>query len=101
MTLRLVFRPQARVEIRAAEEWYEDRLPGLGLEFVRAVDAALTAIQRFPAAYPVVHGATRQAVLRRFPYSVLFVSEPETIVILACFHQRREPRIWRSRSRDA
>jgi len=95
---RLVFHPAARVELREAQEWYESRVFGLGSEFARAVESALMAIQRRPATYAVVHDEVRQAVLRRFPYSILFTLEGDGILVLACFHHRRDPKIWQERA---
>jgi len=92
--LRLRFSPEARLDVLDARSWYELRASGLGTEFARAVDVAASAILRFPAAFPVVHGPVRKAVMRRFPYSLLFVLEKEEITVLGCFHQRRDPRSW-------
>jgi len=66
--VRLKFTPEARLDLLDAQAWYDDRVPGLGTEFVRAVDFAASGITRFPAAFPVVRGKIRKAVLRRFPY---------------------------------
>jgi hypothetical protein len=71
---------------------------GLGTEFGRAVESALMAIQRNPAAYAVVHEEVRQAVLRKFPYSILFIPEADSILVLACFHHRRDPETWHERA---
>ena len=99
MTLeRLRFTPEARLDILDARSWYEERAPGLGTEFARAVDVAAAAVLRFPQAFPEVHGPVRKAVMRRFPYSLLFVVEGEEITVLGCFHQRRDPQAWALRS---
>ena len=98
MKPRLDFHPAARAELREAREWYEARVAGLGFEFTRAVEAALMAIQRSPEVYPVLYEEVRQAVLRRFPYSLLFVLEADRVLVLACFHHRRDPRTWRERA---
>jgi len=90
----LSFRPEARLDIIEARAWYEGRATGLGHEFTRAVDAAVAGILRFPRAYPKVHAEVRKATLRRFPYSLLFLVEGEDIVVLACFHHRKDPRAW-------
>jgi len=95
---RLRLTPEARLDILDARSWYEERAPGLGMEFARAVDVAASAILRFPQAFPEVHGPVRKAVMRRFPYSLLFVIEQEGIVVLGCFHQRRDPQSWAVRS---
>ena len=86
MKPRLLFHPEARLELLDAHAWYEANVPGLGEDFARVVDAALSAITDTPRAFPVVYREVRQAVLRRFPYSVLFQVEGYDIVILACHH---------------
>jgi len=42
----LILEPEAEAEIAEARDWYDQRNPGLGLEFVRGVDWTLAAIQR-------------------------------------------------------
>ena len=98
MTPRLVFRPEARQEALEAEAWYEERAPGLGLEFTRALGAALAAVQRTPEAFPRVSGDVRRAVLRRFPYGIVFARESDDLVVLAVHHHRRDPRRWLRRT---
>lgn len=90
----LRFLPEARLDILEARSWYEERVPGLGDEFVRAVDASAAGILRFPTAYPEVHRDVRKAVLRRFPYSLLFAVDQADLVVLGCFHHRRDPSSW-------
>jgi plasmid stabilization system protein ParE len=38
------------------------------------------------------------AQVRRFPYSVFYSVESEQIVVLAVFHARRDPAIWKGRA---
>ena len=45
---RLIVRPEAETELAEAFRWYEERVPGLGAEFLLCVDAAMQAIQRNP-----------------------------------------------------
>ena len=40
--------PEASAELEDAALWYERQRPGLGLEFVQAVDAALERIAQWP-----------------------------------------------------
>lgn len=98
MTPRLLFRPEARAELLEAEAWYEARAAGLGLEFARTVEAAVAAISRSPRTFPEVHGAVRRLLLRRFPYQLLYRLEPnDDILVVACFHHRRDPATWQRR----
>jgi plasmid stabilization system protein ParE len=96
--VRLVVRDAAEADILEAARWYEQRSPGLGTEFLRAVDVALAEIARMPGRYPAVHGQARRALLRRFPYAVCFVATPHLVSVLACMHARRDPRRWQERA---
>lgn len=89
----LRFRPEARLDLLEASAWYENRSPGLGAEFVRAVDVAAAGILRFAESFPIAYSNVRMAVLRRFPYALLYVvdSERNEIIVLGCFHHRRAP----------
>ncbi len=99
----LLIRPEAEAEIVAAHNWYKLQAQGLSSEFLRAVDACLSAIEREPLAYSVVYKHVRRALVRKFPYSIFFLHEQldeenERIVVLACFHGRRDPKQWQERA---
>ena len=95
--MRLIFRPQASAELLAAQAWYEERSPGLGLEFARAVDAAVARALRMPLAYPCIEAEFRHVITRRFPYSIIYHVTDADLVVLSCFHHRRQPGSWAPR----
>jgi len=98
VTLALVIRPEAEADMGAAFDWYEERVAGLGSDFLLNVDAAFHAILRSPQQYPVVHKNLRRALVRRFPYQIFFALEEHSIVVLAVFHAKRSPKRWRGRA---
>jgi toxin ParE1/3/4 len=97
MIRRIALRPEAEAEIAETIDWYEARGKGLGADFLRAVEAAIANIVRNPAAYPIVHGEARRAPIRRFPYSVIYSVGADELLIIACFHGRRDPQRWKER----
>ena len=97
MTSRLVVRADAEADILDAALWYEQRAPGLGTEFLLAVDGTLAEVARLPERFPVVYRESRRALLRRFPYAVYFVASSDLVSVVACMHARREPRRWEER----
>lgn len=97
MTRRLVVRASGEADVLDAALWYEQRSPGLGSEFLRAVDVTLAEIERMPERYPLVHREARRALPRRFPHAVYFVAAPDLISVVACMHARRGPRRWEER----
>jgi toxin ParE1/3/4 len=95
--MKLIFRPEAEADVAEAYRWYSERIPTLGAEFIRSVDAAIASILRQPQAFPEKYQGVRRALLRRFPYGIFYVAEEERIVVLACFHARRDPRRLQAR----
>jgi len=67
MRQELILRPDAEAELTEAFEWYEARVPGLGLEFIRSVDSLLNSISRNPLSYPIIYKTIRRALTRKFP----------------------------------
>lgn len=89
--MRVLFRPQARAEALEAQGWYESRATGLGLEFARALDAAVAAAVRSPRTFPAVAGSCRRVLLRRFPFSMVYRVHDDEFLVVAVFHHRRDP----------
>ncbi|HMP76451.1 MAG TPA: type II toxin-antitoxin system RelE/ParE family toxin [Kiritimatiellia bacterium] len=98
MIRQLIVRPEAEAEMTHAFDWYDERQPGLGAEFLLCLDALFASVLRAPRRYPRIYGSVRHGMTRRFPYKVLFVEENERVVILAVFHVRRNPDVWQQRS---
>ena len=98
--MNLRFRDAAEADLGDILEWYRERGHDLGDQFLQALDQCLEAIQRNPQAFTKVHGEIRRALLRRFPYCVFYIVEAPDIVVLACLHGHRDPKVWQSR-RDA
>jgi plasmid stabilization system protein ParE len=92
-----VFRAAAAADVEEAYRWYEERREGLGAEFLVAVEAALRLITEHTEAAPVVYRDTRRLLLRRFPYGLHYRLVGEQVVVVACFHASRNPRVWRDR----
>lgn len=92
--MQLVFRPEAERELLEAQAWYEQRSPGLGFEFARAVESAVARALRMPLAFPRVEAEFRHVVTRKFPYSVIYHASESELVVVSLFHHRREPGSW-------
>ena len=102
MNHRFRTEPEASTELEKAALWYESQRPGLGAEFLDAIDATLDRIATWPQAAPRVSGVSgdvpaRKAPVSGFPYHIAYLDMPDTIRILAFAHDRREPGYWHSR----
>ena len=91
----VIFAAAARAELIGAQDWYESEVPGLGRSFRTAVDAVVQRMSNAPHQFPVIYKSVRRALLRRFPYALLFVIEDdEALTVIACFHGSRDPAHW-------
>jgi hypothetical protein len=52
--MRIVFRYEAQRELLEARAWYEERSPGLGFEFARAVDVWKEEMGSDPYSPPIL-----------------------------------------------
>jgi plasmid stabilization system protein ParE len=92
MKRRLVLRRVAEREFDDSIAWYESQHEGLGREFQAAIEEYLQRIADASERFPKVQGEVRRAVvLRRFPFVIHFLMEPDRVVILSIFHTSREP----------
>jgi plasmid stabilization system protein ParE len=99
VALPVIFTPRARAELIDAQDWYENEAPGLGRRFRAAVEAVIDLMSANPRQFPVIHKNVRRALLRRFPYALMFVIEAdETLTVIACFHGSRDPAHWQKRA---
>ena len=95
----VIFTPRARTELIDAQDWYENEAPGLGRRFRAAVAAVVQRMSATPRQFPAVHKNIRRALLRRFPYALMFVIETDdTLTVIACFHGSRDPAHWQKRA---
>jgi len=98
MSLPIIFRPIARLEMDEAMGWYQKQKEGLEAEFKDAAVQLLERIAAAPLRFGPVRGEIRRALLRRFPYAIHFVPEPNAVIVLAVFHTKRDPRHLEGRS---
>lgn len=98
MSLRVVFRRATQDELETAVAWYDEQRRGLGEEFLTELGDAIEKAANSPERYPVVFESVRRTVLRRFPYAIYYLQRQDMLVVLAVFHGRRNPMIWKRRT---
>lgn len=96
--MRITFHPEAEVEFNEAVLWYSKQSIGLDTEFVRCIDEAISRINRNPDSFPPTYKKLRKAVVKKFPFIILYESLKDEIRVMAVFHTRRNPKNWQKRS---
>ena len=92
------FHPEAQAEYDSAMEWYRIRNPRAADRFEVAVDRTLDDIRRMPEMYPWYDEELRFAVLRRFPYLLVYqVLDTNHVTVVAVAYSGRQPGYWSGR----
>ncbi len=92
----------ARRDAEEAALFYEDRVDGLGTEFLNVLDTAIAAINSAPRRWPVAQLHTsefsiRRYSLKKFPHSIFYLATETDIRVIAVAHQKRRPGFWLER----
>ena len=87
----------AEAEFREAIDYYNEQRSGLGFEFSDEVKDAIARIANYPLAWTPLSKRTRRAQVHRFPYSIIYETRPDKIIVVAVQHHRRKPLNWRKR----
>ncbi len=102
--MRHQYHPEAFAELGAAEAWYEEELPGLGMELQEAVEDAIFHVKAAPGASPrwplvAAPAEVRRRTICRFPYAIAYFVHDNTVMIIAVAHTSRRPGYWVDRLR--
>lgn len=97
MSLPVIIRPAAEVDIRETYETLESIRVGLGDRFILRLREVLERIEAFPELYGVVWQDVRAARLRRFRHVVYYVVFANRVEVLAVMHGARDASAWQSR----
>ncbi len=94
---RVLFTRAAQADLDEALRWYEAHAPQMIAELRASLRAVVQRIEANPRQFPPATHGTRRALLRRFPYSVIFRETDDDAYVVAVFHMSRDPRILRRR----
>ena len=91
------FDPEARRDLRESAMWYRERSPQAAADFRAAVSRAILSIAQAPQRCPVHLYGTRRCVLHDFPFSIVYLDDPDSVTIVAVAHHKRRPGYWKER----
>jgi plasmid stabilization system protein ParE len=92
------FHPEARSDYVDALAWYQARSPRAASKFVTEVERVLDLIASMPELFPPYDDDHRFAVLKRFPFSIVYEVQPGRVWIVAVAHSARRPGYWQHRT---
>jgi plasmid stabilization system protein ParE len=84
-------------DVGEAVRYYDGESPDLGERFLDSLRAGLRRIRQHPEIGSRLRWKARKFVLHTFPYNIVYVNDPDEIVIVAVAGQARRSDYWRRR----
>jgi len=94
---RAVFHPEASQEYLAAIKYLAALSPELAERFDLEIQRLVAEISRDPQRFFRFHPPAQRAVSPEFPYSVVYLEQPDRVWIVAVMHAKRLPGYWLKR----
>lgn len=96
MTYSVKYIPKVYEDLRGITKWYYQQRPGLNDEFLLSLEAAILFVKRSPFQFQEKILGTREILLRRFPFRIVYRIYESDIIVLGIFHTKRNPKlIWK------
>ena len=92
-----VFHPEAGEEYTQAVEYYAAIVPALGGRFRDEIERVIREVCLQPDRFFHISPPAQRALARKFPYSVIYLDQPDRVWIVAVMHAKRRPGYWRER----
>lgn len=97
MNYNLELHPSAEQELWDAVDWYDAQKGDLGKQFARELQEIMKLVRQTPFMFPKIDRWRRKAALKKFPFIIVYEVIDQQINVLAIFHTKRNPDIWKDR----
>jgi plasmid stabilization system protein ParE len=97
VSLPVILRHEAEVDVQEARDQLEAVRVGLGTQVLARVREVLARIEKMPELHGKVWQDVRAARLKQFRYIVYFIVLADRVEVLAVLHGARDPSSWQSR----
>lgn len=91
MKYELEIKEEAVLDIKEAYQYYEEQRIGLGNRFLDNLETYLERVQKYPEHYQIKRKPYREALIKDFPYLIIFEIEENKVIVYAIFNTWRNP----------
>jgi plasmid stabilization system protein ParE len=95
--MKLKFHPDITKDIKSSYQWYEEKSPGLGNEFINEIESGYDMLIQFPQSCPIIRQKYHKYTLPNFPFSIIYRIVGKVIYVVAVMHNSRKPGYWKNR----
>lgn len=91
------FHPGAAEDVKGARQWYEERSLIAARAFLSELIESVERVSETPERWPRYLAGTRRHLFPNFPFSLVYRTTINSIVVIAVAHHRRKPGYWNLR----
>jgi plasmid stabilization system protein ParE len=95
--IKVIILPFAELDIRDSVNYYSNTEEGLDRKYLKVINHAFLLISENPLSFPIIKHNIRRFAIKKFPFNIFYVFENNTVYILAVFHTKRNPKVWKTR----
>ena len=99
--MKPIFHPEATEELYAAVRQYSAIEPALAVDFESKVEECLVLALSYPSMWREVQRGIRRALIRRFPFGIIYAYDDDVFYVLAVMHLHAKPGYWKRRKKDS
>ena len=89
--MKLIYHSAAEAELIAAVRFYEQRVKGLGADFLDEFEQCVARILANPECWRIAGGDKRRFLMPRFPYGLYYRVTGDEVRLLVIKHHSQHP----------
>lgn len=86
-----IYHPSVQAEVVAAAQFYEQKVNGLGAQFLDEFDRSIAVIVAMPERWRVIGSDKRRYLMPRFPYGLYYRVVGNEVRVLVLKHHSQHP----------
>ena len=95
--MRVQLADGAKRDFNEGLHWYRKRSDQAADRFTEMTDITIGRILKDPTRYRQIRPNIRTICYKRYPYSLIYLIQPDTLVIIAVAHDKRREGYWNRR----
>ena len=95
--IKVRFLPAAEIELLKEVTYYSKAHTGTGIRFQAAIEAAVSRAATHPLGGAPSFKETRSALVKGFPFSVVYRPSEQELLVVAIAPHRKRPQYWAAR----
>ena len=93
--MKIFLTTEAKLDIKEASYWYEEKEKGLGRRFTTVIREEIAFISKNPESIALRYKEIHTCVVSVFPYMIHYYIDNNRLVIVGILHTSLSPNKWR------